>query len=348
MKAKNQKVNVGTFSTSNVWDICFPVQMLENQTDYIDSVKNSIFVYPKKTTKLVEVPENKQTELISGQISLNASNTANLPEIINDFESVEATELIEVVDYDLNSPVLVNTTSDRYKLIPNELIFPVIENILNLAGIKFTVKYHVTDYSMFYATYTIEDKRFNFEVAKGDIVKVVINVGHSYNSLRKYSIVISFMRLVCLNGLTVAAKDMDEYSLNIVGKHTENIIQSFKKLNESLERLQNADFIKAIANKYVLLNTVKVENLKTAIENTLKNASITAIETKNFNTVNNIAQRIYSELLKPELEFNGTLTNWHLYNGINAYIYDKDLSIATPEIRLKSDQKVFEYLTKTF
>ena len=353
MKAKNQKISEGSFSTSNVFDICFPVQMLESETEYIDSVKNNIFVYPYKVTNFVEMPNVMNTQLQNSQIELpERSNVQTempvMPELFEQLfeqiENVEATELMPVINYDQTRPIKVNSCSDRYKLIPNSDIFPVIENILNKANIRFSVTYTITDYSMVYATYTIEDERFKFQVAKGDIVKVQITVWHSYNGLRKYRINISFMRLVCLNGLTVAAKDMKEYSLDIVGKHTENIVQSFQKLNQALENLQNADFVKAIANKYLLLNTVKVSNLPEAIEKVLKVANINAIETKNFNTVTNIQNRITDEIRNNSLDT--VITNWNLYNGINAYIYDKDLRIATPEIRLKSDQLVFEYLIK--
>ncbi len=341
-KAKNENsVEIfGSFVTSDVNLLSFPVVKKPSEIEAINSVAFDVIAYPFKTVKMVEIPKQNFTELKNVLAIGSTSENFNLPKI-NEFEAMETTEFIEVETWDLSRPVRLNSCSDRYELISCEAIFPVIENILTIAEIQFTKIYRVDNFSRFYATYIIEDKRFHKEIAKGDTIKVMINVNHSYNGLTKYSINISFLRLICLNGMTAS----DE-TLSICGKHTVNIKASFENFSEKLQQLKESDFIHAITEKYRLLNNVPILNLKESIEKTLKNCGIAIIENSKFNTLNDIALRIYNEISKPELQFNGILTNWHLYNGINAFLYDSTLSIASPEIRSANDKKVFDYLVK--
>jgi hypothetical protein len=46
------------------------------------------------------------------------------------------------------------------------------------------------------------------------------------------------------------------------------------------------------------------------------------------------------------LGYNGKVTDWLIYNGVNQYINDNSLNIAAPEKRMEADSKIFEYLLK--
>jgi hypothetical protein len=253
-------------------------------------------------------------------------------------------EDIEVVDY--SRPIRVNSCSGRYQLVPNSEIFPAIEQILRENNITFTAKYTMYGFARFYVEYIIEDQKFAYPVGKGDFVKPVIKIRHSYNGLVKYQIVVGYFRLVCTNGLTIAIEDMKQFNLSIVGKHTVKINESLNQLQGILQMFaNNGEVLKTITNKYNILNSVVVTDIKKAIETTLKNTGIIAVDNKSLNTIDSIYDTITKELNMPTLEYNRT-TNWLLYNGINSYLYNDNLNIASPDKRDAKDQDVFEYLLK--
>jgi len=340
----------GLKKVASLNDLLFPVVMIEC-TDYECNTdyRFDIFVFPY--SKEIEVKKTENFKAIEnvGQLALNSVNPENQT-VANDgselyewIESIETFDLINVPDPDRK--LRVNSCSDRYELIPNSSIFPAIENILLTNGIAYTANYSMLNYSRFYVEYVIEDQRFAYPVGTGDYVKPVIKVQHSYNGQTKYSITVGYFRLVCTNGLVIAIEDMNEFNLNIVGKHTANIINSLNRLENVLHMFENnSTVLQTIVSKYQMLNASPVINLKSAIEKALKNSGITAVENKNLNTIDTIYNHIVKEMEKPVLNFNGTYTNWHVYNGINAYLYNDSLNIATPEIRVNSDQNVFEYL----
>src|SRR5690348_286536 len=73
---------------------------------------------------------------------------------------------------------LLNTCSDIYELVPNEMIFPKIETILKKAKIPFEVTYKMIDHSRFYADYTLKTGAVSVG-SKKDLIYPVIRVTHS-------------------------------------------------------------------------------------------------------------------------------------------------------------------------
>ncbi|MFW6220004.1 MAG: DUF932 domain-containing protein [bacterium] len=263
-------------------------------------------------------------------------------------------EKVQVTDYDCNSDyaydifaypngrkLRVNSCSDRYELIPNAEIFPTLEQILDNAGIEYTVKYSHINFARFYANYIIEDQKLAYKVAgTSDIIKPMITVQHSYNGLTMYKIVFGYFRLVCSNGLTIPVEDMKAYNLSIVGRHTESVKRSFDQLKNTLQHFTtNADQISlAITAKFDTLAKNEVTNVTDRITEVLKNNSIVIKDTKSFSTVNYIQNVISSEI---DL-YGGVTNDWLIYNAINQYINDSKLNIKPPEKRAELDSKVLE------
>lgn len=350
--SENEKVQAMAKQLSNLTE-----QMPDTECN--SEYQFDIYVYPY--TKIVEVGQEPENQAIDQKAPL-ALNPAEIGEVVEpealaviepenvEVETIQGTEneLIKIVDY--SKKLRVNSCSSRYELIPNSKIFPAIEQVLMVNGIKYRAVYKMINHARFYVEYIITDERFAFKVGNGDIVQPVIKVQHSYNGLTKYSITVGYFRLVCINGLVIAIEDMKEFNLNIVGKHTANIKKSLNRLENALNMFkENSAVLQIIGSKYKTLNSAKVVNndLKQAIQMTLEKSGIALNESKNLNTVDNVYLRITKELNEhKELNFNGTYTNWHVYNGINSYIYDNSENIATPEIRVTSDQNVFELLLK--
>jgi hypothetical protein len=254
----------------------------------------------------------------------------------------------------------LNYCSNRYELVPNAVIFPNIEKILNEHGIKFEVQYSHTSNARFYANYVITDERYRYKIkGTNDEICPVLRVQHSYNGLTKYRIMFGYFRVICSNGLTVPVQEMSKYNLVIIGKHTSSILRSLKQLDTLLSQFANeAKQITAdITEKFEMLANRPVADVKARVEQVLRQNKIGMVENKNFNTVDNIANRILAEanstariinldLTERTLGYNGKVNDWLVYNGINQYLGDDSVNIASPEKRMETDTKIFEYMLK--
>lgn len=245
---------------------------------------------------------------------------------------------------------LLNQCSDIYKLVPNADVFPNIEAVLDAHGIEYTVTYKQIDHIRFYADYKITDKRFGYTMkGTNDMIMPMLRVQHSYNGQTKYRIIFGFFRMVCSNGMVIAVEEMKRFNLVIIGKHTEQIAQSFSKLNEMLIYFSaNAHMISgAITQKYEKLGGVWVAKPEDRLKEVLEASKIAIIENNKFNTLNDIMSRVSVEANKDNLGYNGRVNDWLIYNGINQYLNDNSRNIKSPEVRMESDSKVLEYMLAT-
>lgn len=238
----------------------------------------------------------------------------------------------------------LNYCSERYELIPNDEIFPVIRQILIMHGIQFTEKYYHLNNARFYAEFIIEDQRFAYKIpgSNGDVIKPMLKVQHSYNGLTKYVVSFGYFRMVCSNGLVIPVEDMKQYNMFVTGKHTTAIKKSLEQLNDTVTYFaQNAEQITlAITANYSALADKAVTNVDDRITEVLNVANINIKDNNKFSTVDYIKSVIDSEINL----FGGVTNDWLVYNAINQYINDDSLNVKTPEVRQDMDSKVFEYM----
>lgn len=263
------------------------------------------------------------------------------PRNTNKEYSKVVTGIIDGEEFDLNY------CSDYYQLVPNADIFPKVEDIFRRNNIAFSVEYSHTNHARFYGNYTIEDQRFAYKMkGTNDVIKFIFNFQHSYNGLTKYKGVAGFYRLVCTNGLTIPVKEMEEYNLQLSGKHTAAILHSIDEFEKILLNLAaNLGTVKtAIVNRYELLGGRMVANVEDRVKEVLKAGSIIAVENNKFNTVNDIVNRINVEAKDAALGYNGQINDWLIYNGVNQYLFDDSRNIIAPEKRRETDSKVLEYM----
>lgn len=241
----------------------------------------------------------------------------------------------------------LNQCSPRYELFPNANIFPEIERVLDKNNITYEATYSHIDNVRFYVDYKITDTRYAYTM-KGttDEICPLLRVQHSYNGKTKYKIIFGYFRFICSNGLVVAVQEMKRFNLVIVGKHTEAIKHSFAQLDGMLKFfVAEADLvIGTITGRYETLGGRMVTNVQDRIKEVLGAAKIIAVENNKFNTVNDILNRIQVEANNPQLGYNGRVTDWLVYNGINQYVNDDSRNIVAPELRMETESKVFEYM----
>lgn len=242
---------------------------------------------------------------------------------------------------------LCNQCSDIYQLVPNSDIFPNIELILDANDIEYEVEYKHINHVRFYADYKITDKRFAYTIkGTNDVICPMLRVQHSYNGLTKYKIIFGYFRYVCGNGAVIPLEEMKRFNLVITGKHTEAIMKSLHQLDGMLKYFatEASTIVKAITDKYEVLNSRIVNSLEDRLTEVLEATGINAVENSKFNTIADITRRIMNEANTVGLGYNGRVTDWLVYNGINQYINDNERNIVVPEKRMETDSKVFEYM----
>lgn len=283
----------------------------------------------------------------------SAYTTNNLSDLLFDVEKVKTQDFVGIAansDYDhmivghINKiPRILNACSGRYELIPNSEIFPNIRQILIDNQINFTESYTAINNARFYATYIIEDQELAYNVGNsGDIIKPQITVQHSYNGLTKYAIVFGYFRLICSNGLVLPVHEMEKYNLQISGKHTASIKNSFAELNQTIKYFaeNKAQINLAIGGTFDRLAGNVVENWEDRIIEVLNVANISNVENSKFSTMEYVKNVVNSE---KEI-YNNKVNDFLIYNSINQYLNDDTLNKKTPEVRRAKDSKVFETL----
>lgn len=311
-------------------DLIFPVELRDNERNTNQEYNKVVVGELQKKVPFMDADE--------------------MQEAIDGLETDEAIELLEshpdtkrVFDKEID----LNYCSPRYELVPNETIFPKVEEVFREKEIDFSVQYSHTHNARFYGNFIIEDPRFAYKMnGTNDVIKFIWNFQHSYNGLTKYKGIAGFYRMVCTNGLVVPIEEMKEFNLCIQGKHTSSILNSLKDFSQILLNVSdNLDTVKtAITDKYEKLGGVWVPKPEDRIKEVLQATKIAMIDIPRLNTLNDITSRVMSEANKVGLGYNGKVNNWLIYNGINQYLNDDNLNIASPEKRRDKDSAVLEYM----
>lgn len=206
--------------------------------------------------------------------------------------------------------ILLNTCSNTYQLIPNAMIFVVIEQMLKKAGIQFEVTYGMYDYSRFYADYTIKTGGISVGNRK-DLIFPVLRVEHSYNGLWKYKMTFGYFRMICSNGLVVPVEGKEEQNFTITGKHTAKIVQSLDTL------LDKITFFTKNNKKYSERFNIVAERWFPKWEERVEAiVESTGVGKRGLAQIN---AKIEEEAAKLT---DGKVNDWLIYNGINFHIFN--------------------------
>ena len=236
-----------------------------------------------------------------------------------------------------DKPTLLNTCSDRYELIRNDQIFPEIERILKNSKVKYETSYRMEEYSRFVVEFRLTNDHFSVQSGK-DVVLPVIRVTHSYNGLYKYSINFGYFRLICENGMTIPVPGQD--NLSIAGKHTSQILDSFKQLNEKLEM-------------FLTIKDLAKDNMKKMSDTWIKdwhNRMLEVMTVASINDKETNTDAIELSVLKEinRLQTDDKVNEWMLYNAINeGYIFNNEINKIHEAKRYDLDSKVLLYMTQS-
>lgn len=231
--------------------------------------------------------------------------------------------------------ILLNTCSNTYELIPNAMIFVVIEQMLKKAGIQFEVTYGMYDYSRFYADYTIKTGGISVGNRK-DLIFPVLRVEHSYNGLWKYKMTFGYFRMICSNGLVVPVEGKEEQNFTITGKHTAKIVQSLDTLLDKIKfftknNKKYSERFNIVAERWFPKWEERVEAIVEA----------TGVGKRGYKQ---ITDKIKEEAAKLT---GGKVNDWLIYNGINFHIFNAETADGKAyetaiNLRNDSDKKVWD------
>ncbi len=270
--------------------------------------------------------------------------TTNINDLLFKVEKVEVTDIqtisdfaYQVIGYPNGVKTLLNCCSERYRLIPNVDIIPNVLQVLDKTGLKYTVKYRMVDYSVFYVDIIIKDSRF-YIGTQHDELQMKISIAHSYNNSEKYYISMgTFYRVKCTNGLWMTKYDTEKYGLNIIGKHTEKINESLNMFEQKLNFVLTHDVFQKCLDSFQPLFDNWVEKWSDRVEEVMKVAAIGT-------TTNNVAH-VSNQIIKEAGElYDGKVNDWLIYNGINHLLFDDNSNVALDAARKQKDSKVLEYL----
>jgi len=266
------------------------------------------------------------------------------------YRSISTTEYGIFADMgDGGEPYLLNVCSDRYELVPNTNIFPVIESMLNSYGYDYEVNYYMDDYSVFTVEYIL--KGLGIDVGNGDTIDPVFRIHHSYNGIRQYEMTFGYYRLVCTNGLVVPLAGQESNNFRVKGKHTQKILDSIENLLIHLNRFSETqpEFEKTIT---MLTDRVvpKWEDRVIEVMNATGIKEGKAIRGKKGEKATNDMRNYLAIAAVMDMELNDRKvqdkpSDWLVYNAINeGYIFNDNLNSMKPYIREEKDQSVMNYI----
>lgn len=269
---------------------------------------------------------------------LYLTEMTTLNDLLFDVEKIENTDFAtlsscshSIFAYPNNEKTLIQTCSERYELVPNAQIFPVIRQTIMNSGHTFSEQYDMLDHSMFMAKFVLTDVEIAIKSAN-DKIRPQIIIYHSYNGVRKYTIKFGFYRLVCSNGLTVPVKELEFLNLQIGGKHTISIRQSLETLMSRLDYVcKNLDHL---TNGFNLLANEQVVDWSARVLEVMAQAGIKKGSENVLTSIRNESNNLYG----------GSVNNWLIYNGINQLIYDDKANKKIDETREQLDRKVMSIL----
>jgi len=230
---------------------------------------------------------------------------------------------------------LLNTCSDVYELVPNEMIFPVIESTLKRAGIPFDVTYKMIDFSRFYADYTLKVGAVSVGNTKDQIFPV-IRVTHSYNGLLKYKITFGWFRLICSNGLVIPVEGKEEQNVSIVGKHTKQILASINELMDKIKIFTENQ--EKYSERFVIVADRWIKDWSTRVVEVM---AASGAGKRGYDQITNVIEKESAEF------YDGKVNDWLIYNAFNYHIFNAKTSdgkeyATAPNLRQDQDKKVFD------
>ena len=250
------------------------------------------------------------------------------PAIAQGYNTLSTEQFAVIGQTGENEETILNYCSDRYSLVKNSEIYPELEKLLSMHPKTKDFNRHVTNrnnvnFMVRYTFPTLETK-----INKNDSIMAGFDVWNSYDGKRNFGGSIFEYRLICSNGMMGMAQ-----LLKISNRHTEVV-------KEAVERM----FIEAVsAIEAFEMQSAKYELLAQNKQQAQWEERLTTIAEKSGIVKFHEEAKAIVRAEAKEL-YNGEVNDFLIYNALNNVTFDDTLNKKAYEVRVKTDEKVFNNL----
>ena len=231
-----------------------------------------------------------------------------------------------------NEDRILATCGDKYNLISNEEVYAPIFQYLDSLNVEYNVSLNMRNFSRFEVKINIVDERFAIEIENSDIIYPQISLNRSYDGGSKYNASVGYFRLICSNGLQIPYEGQESYSVS--GKHTEKLSYTLENIMGIIDKLLSN--VKTYVKKYEVLTDKIVDNYGDRIAMVMEATNIKKGHDEIVASVRTEAAKLGQN----------KITDWLIYNGINAHIFNNENNVKSDEVRKKIDQDVLQFMIK--
>lgn len=224
--------------------------------------------------------------------------------------------------------VIVNNCSEGYLLVPNNSVFPQLEEGLNQFG-TLDIKREVRNFSSFFVDYNLFSEETKFKIKGTDVeVSPRISVQNSYNSKYLFQVIPCLYVEDTKSAMCLPVDDIEQIILSHCEGSSDEIEGVLEGIKEFLQEMEE------IVDAYIPLVEQKVEGpVDVFVEKVLRGAKcfISFIEP-------------ISELLKAKNQTEYSF--FDVYSQINFMLQpcnNPDLT-TDPSTRRKMDEKILDYI----
>ena len=232
---------------------------------------------------------------------------------------------------------IVNIVSNQYGFMPNEKLFPLIEDRLDSAGIGYAKRSINRDNRSFAVDYILQDENLHVKVKKArDIIKPMIRVINSYDGSNQTTGHFGGFRETCSNGQHIA-----ETVFNFQQRHRGNVMEIvIPKIEDLLTVFMDNEYY-SIHKKFQVLAEKPITNLEGFVKYTLGQTGLFKYEKseKSPDDASAGAQWIMNVIKSEALQLDTAPNLWLGYNAFNEYVHTQTNKVFMEQER--SDKKIF-------
>jgi hypothetical protein len=217
---------------------------------------------------------------------------------------------------------VVNFCSDGYGLVPNDAIFPLIEERFKLLGYTYEVSYKVNNLAKFFIEYLITNEKITIN---GDILQPVIRLQHSYNSKMLYGVSFGFNTSeMSFYGMNSTAQFQISHCVGNVEPLIEKTVTSMSDYVINFK-----DIIIEEMNE--LSGKISGDEVEEFVENVIAKTNFLKLKDSIIETIKVLNKK------------SSIISYWNIYKSFVWELYQNNTM--QEDFKLKLDKKVFDTLT---
>lgn len=234
--------------------------------------------------------------------------------------------------------IIINTVSNDYGFLANEVFYPQIEQRLEDAGLAYVKRSINRSNRSFTVDYILEDESMHVNIKKGkDKIKPMVRVVNSYDGSNQTTGHFGFFREICSNGLHVADTEL-KFKIRHRGDMQELVMP---KVEELVAAFMDNEYY-SLHRKFEVMAEAAISDVEGFVKYTLGKTGLLKYEKseKNPEEASAGAQFIIDIINNEAKELNSAPNLWLGYNAFNEYIHTQNTRPFF--LQEKADRKLFD------